>query len=485
MRQPLYTRLRPFLRRDLRARLVSALLSVAVLTGLTWLGISALTGLDSLEAHHLRVQVGLENSTAVCGSSPYLSECNYDDRTQARVDREFYRRRGIRVSVLTELDRRIVMAKGQLSDAQQLVEQMEFDPKTGVLQGDTIALRDALTESVIDLSPTDATSVEIRRARMLGAFERVDVRPAPTPDNKRRGMTALVNGERVVVHMDPADQIGWVDGVDDSRRFRMQQSDLRESLKSFIQAERDELRRVQRRVRRLLRRDSANNYAAGESAQSDRVELVEALTPRGDEGYDDFMRRVEVATWIAGRAHVDWADDNAAYDRNTAVMNNPASELVSAGLPEIDLDLARATKYELQAVHDAITNNEAEIWMGGWVDDSAVRSAILKPMVRYRSPIPMGQKWQLFGVVAFLLAGVMLVVVGPVVTATSTAREREAGTLPVLRMTGLSAGDLAMAMAIGPNVFALVAGGGLLLLSLPVLALTVGPTAVLMPLGVL
>ena len=34
MRQPLYTRLRPFLRRDLRARLVSALLSVAVLTGL-------------------------------------------------------------------------------------------------------------------------------------------------------------------------------------------------------------------------------------------------------------------------------------------------------------------------------------------------------------------------------------------------------------------------------------------------------------------
>jgi len=65
MRQPLYTRLRPFLRRDLRARLVSALLTVAVLTGLTWLGVSALAGIDSREAHDLRVRLGLESPSQV------------------------------------------------------------------------------------------------------------------------------------------------------------------------------------------------------------------------------------------------------------------------------------------------------------------------------------------------------------------------------------------------------------------------------------
>ncbi len=491
MRQPLYTRLRPFLRRDLRARLVSALLSVAVLTGLTWLGISALTGLDSLEAHHLRMQLGMESASQVCGSSSYLSDCNYDDHAQERVDREFYRLRGVRVSVLTELDRRIQMATGQLDDADRLVDEMEFDPRTGHLQGDTVALREALNESVIDLAPTDAMSVEIRRERLLGAFERVD--RIPVANNRaprrhaRRGMTALVNGKQVDVHQDPT-QAQWMDDELGTavRRFRADKSDIREHLKSFVQAERDELQRVQRRVRRLLRRDDARNYAAhDEGAQADRVELVEQLTPRADIQHDDFMRRVEVATWLAVRAHVDWADNNAAYDRNSAIINNPAIALVSGAMPQVDLDLARAAKYELEMVHTAISDGAADIWQDGWTDDGAARASIIKPMVRYRSPISNGTRWQLFGVVSFLLAGIMLVVVGPVVTATSTAREREAGTLPVLRMTGLSAGDLALAMAVGPNVFALVAGGSLLLLSLPVLALTVGPTAVFLPLGLL
>ena len=111
MRQPLYTRLRPFLRRDLRARLVSALLTVAVLSGLVWLGISALAGIDSREAHDLRVQIGLESPSQVCGRSPYLSECNYDDRVQEKVDREHYRLRGIRVAVLGDLDRRIAISR--------------------------------------------------------------------------------------------------------------------------------------------------------------------------------------------------------------------------------------------------------------------------------------------------------------------------------------------------------------------------------------
>ncbi|MCA9711606.1 MAG: hypothetical protein KDK70_37570, partial [Myxococcales bacterium] len=230
-------------------------------------------------------------------------------------------------------------------------------------------------------------------------------------------------------------------------------------------------------------RDDAQGRSPG--AQEDRIALVEDLTPRGDESYDDFMRRLEVAGWLAVRAHVDWLDNEAAFDRNAAMMTNPAAVLVADGMPEVDLDLARLARHDLEALHEIITDASASAWEEGWTNDRSARQAVLKPMVRYRSPIEPAQQWRLFGVVTFILAGIMLVVVGPVVTATSTAREREAGTLPVLRMTGLSAGDLALAMAIGPNVFALVAGLGLLTLSMPILALTAGPGALLLPLGLL
>src|SRR5262249_16333073 len=101
---------------------------------------------------------------------------------------------------------------------------------------------------------------------------------------------------------------------------------------------------------------------------------------------------------------------------------------------------------------------------------------------RYRSPVSTDVRMQLLGSVMMLLGAILLIVVGPTVTATTTAREREAGTLPVLRMTGLSAGDLAMAMTIGPNVFALVAGLGLVTLAGGLLAATAGfvATATLM-----
>ena len=52
-------------------------------------------------------------------------------------------------------------------------------------------------------------------------------------------------------------------------------------------------------------------------------------------------------------------------------------------------------------------------------------------------------------------------------------------------MTGMSAGDLAMAMVIGPNVFALVLGGSLLLTGLGLLTMTVGVGALMLPLGLL
>ncbi len=483
MRQPLYTRLRPFLRRDLKARLVSALLTVAVLTGLTWLGVSALAGIDSREAHDLRVQIGMESPTAVCGQNPYLSECNYDDHLQEKIDREFFRRRGVRVAVLGDLEHRIEMAMDQLDSAKEILDGMVVDPKTGEVQGDTVALRDALSESVIDVAPASADPVEMRRDRLLGTFERLQPTPVrPAPSNGR-GMKALVNGRDVDVHQDPAPQIGWVGNVDGNRRFDARRANMRSELLAAVKDERESLDFIHQRVERLLRRDGVD--ARQSVTMDNRIELVEQLTPRGDENYDEFMRRLEVASWLAVRAHVDWLNDEAAFDRNAAMMTNPAAVLVADGMPEVSLDLARLARHDLEALHEAINDPSADIWEDGWISEQAVRRAVIKPMVRYRSPIDAGQQWRLFGVMVFMLAGIMLVVVGPVVTATSTAREREAGTLPVLRMTGLSAGDLAMAMAIGPNVFALTAGSGLLLLSMPILALTVGPSALLLPLGLM
>ncbi|MEX1368077.1 MAG: hypothetical protein AB1Z98_33415 [Nannocystaceae bacterium] len=484
MRQPLYTRLRPFLRRDLRARLVSALLTVAVLTGLTWLGVSALAGIDSREAHDLRVQLGLERADQVCGADSHLPDCNYDDLLQEKVDREHFRRRGVRVAILEELDRRLQMAVGQLDQASAVLEASETDPRTGELRGDTVALRHFLGEAIIDVSPASLDPVAERRGRLMGTLE--DIEPVQIPA-KRRGMTALVNGNEVDVHRAPnPDAIGWIDDLGgqphDRRRFDAQRPDLRGKLLSLVSAERKDLRRVHERVRRLLRRDGAQDH---EASQANRVEVIEQLAPRGDEPYEDFIRRLEVSSWLAARAHVSWLDDEAAYDLNAAMMNNPAATLISDELPQVDADLAAVVRSELELLHGALSDPGHQLWASGWLDDGAARTAIVRPMVRYRSPVTAGQRWRLFGVVTFMLGGIMLLLVGPIVTATSTAREREAGTLPVLRMTGLSAGDLAMAMAIGPNVFALVAGAGLLALSLPVLALTAGLGAVLVPLGLL
>jgi len=496
MRQPLYTRLRPFLRRDLRARLVSALLSVAVLAGLVWLGISALTGIDSREAHDLRVQLGMEASDTVCGPSPRLPDCNYDDRLQEKVDREFYRLRGIRVAILGELQRRLTMGIGQLDLAEEVLEDMVVDPETGEVRGDTVALRDALSEAVIDVSPAQAESVEIRRERLLGTFERLQER-WPSDRNRLYGtfpghaMKARVNDRDVDVKMDPAPEIAWVDDLrsdhamgGSGRRFRTERPDMRTELLAAVRSEREDLRRIAKHTRGLLRRDTSDS-SSQTHRQTNRIDLIEELTPQGHEDYEVFMRRLEVAGWLTVRAHVDWLDDAAAYDLNAALLNSPAAALVADELPVVNRELDRVARHELELLHGAVTDSGHEIWGGGWFGDSASRGPLLRPMVRYRSPVTGAQKWRLFGVITFMLAGIMLVLVGPVVTATSTAREREAGTLPVLRMTGLSAGDLAIAMAVGPNVFALVAGGGLLLLALPVLALTVGLSAMVVPLALL
>ena len=478
MRQPLYNRLRPFLRRDLRARLVSALVTVLVLTGLSWLGISALTNIDSREAHELRMAAGLEQPDQVCGTASHLSECNYDDRTQEKVDREHFRRRGIRVAILVELERRVEMAISQLDEADRLLQEMELDPKTGEMAGDTVALRAALSESIIDVAPATLSAVEVRRARLLDRLEELE--PEPTPTLRRRpGMFANVNGKDVKVHQDPAPgQVGWVDALADNSIRNEKINSVHDELAAAVSSERVELLAVRTRVRALLRRDGVGD---ADRSQTNRVELIEAieggrskLEPANSE---DFTRRIQVATWLVGKAHVDWLDGHAGLDVGAAMMHKPVATLISDGMYDVDLDLARLARGDLDTLHALISDPDHELWADGWVDSLAARTAIHKPMVRYRSPIDGASRWRLFGVVTFVLSTIMLLLVGPIVTATSTAREREAGTLPVLRMTGLSAGDLALAMAIGPNVFALVTGAGLLLLALPVLALTAGRAA--------
>lgn len=488
MRQLRLTRLRPFLRRDLRARLLSALVTVAVLTGLTWLGVSALTGIDSREAHQLRVTLGLESTGQVCGL--YQPECNYDDLLQEKVDREFEGRRTMRVAILSELHRRTQAGIERLNEADALLGEMVVNEKTGELQGDTVALRDALSEAIIDVAPAASISAESRHQRLLGVLDNLGATPiAPPPQAKvrptfGRGMTALVNGKEVDVHQDPAptpSRIEWVGESDKTLRFNARPRDERATLLTNIESERTALQTTQEQIERLLRRDGITELQP--APQTNRVDLVEALTPLGTERYDLFAERLDVATWLTVRAHVEWIDTEAAFDRKAALLNNPAAPLVADDLPEVDDRLARAARYDGKLLHAAISDPSHELWEDGWMTDT---TEMVQPlMIRYASPVEDAQRWRLFGAVAMLMASFMLLVVGPVVTATSTAREREAGTLPVLRMTGLSAVDLAMAMAVGPNVFALVAGAGLLFMAVPVLALTAGFGSAFASLGLL
>ena len=103
----LWQRLRPFIRRDLKGRLISASIAALVIAGLSWFGISAFTHLDSADAHRLRVELGLERSDEVCSTRSSMPNCSYDDRAQAKVDSDWNRDVRIRSALLQELDLRI------------------------------------------------------------------------------------------------------------------------------------------------------------------------------------------------------------------------------------------------------------------------------------------------------------------------------------------------------------------------------------------
>jgi hypothetical protein len=392
-------RLRPFLRRDLRSRTASALVAATLISGLTWLGTSALTRMDSPAAQDVRVAIGLEDAWAVC-DGPQMPRCSFDDREQAVVDREFAAQQRVRVAILTEVRARIDHALRNLDRAEAILNREAID-----LQGDLLGGRADLQELLLTT---------------------IDLRPLTTRDEDLARTTAIKTAAFAVDGLEPAGPL------------------LRE-----IDLQRRNLQALAARVDRLERRDGA---VAIDTNGTNRQALWADLFNN-----DPYGDGAQLAEWVRG----------------------------SGGLPHISNTLANLAQGDTRALAEAVFNPSAAVWKGGLVDPIAEFTAVQKPSVRYRSPVSDSQRGQLIGSVLFGFAAFMLLLVGPVVTATHTAREREAGTLPVLRMTGLSAGDLALAMAVGPNVFAMVAGALLLLPALVLLGLTVGVGPLLLPLGLL
>jgi len=469
MRLPLQLtqRLRPFLRRDLRARLTSALVAVSVLFGLTWLGVSALGRIDSSEAHQLRVDLGLEAPFAVCGDIDQPA-CSYDDRAQTKVDRDFAHTQMMRRAVLSELVDRVDLAQDRLEEATALVEAAKSSKRTGVLRGDTVALEVALLQSVVDLRPAQVASVETRRARLLWPLQVIE--ECETAD---------------------FDDGGWLGCTTASDKWRQGGAapDMRTALRKQLELERVTLTELSDNLARLLARDRAGQEGEQErnSERVSRSELTASVLPEGGDA-ESFTEALELAAWLAVRppasALQGWDLFDAEQDAD--LMSSSVHHAAAAsGLRTVDDKLATAAVVHADELRELVFQPGHEVWHGAWTDPAWASEPITKSTARYRSPLSGSQQWQIIGTVLFLLSGIMFVVVGPVVTATTTAREREAGTLPVLRMTGMSAGDLALAMTIGPNVFALIAGTGLLALALPMLLLTVGPGALLVPVGAL
>jgi hypothetical protein len=402
--RPLLQRLRPFLRRDLKSRCISAAVAATLLSGLSWLGTSALTRMDSPAAQDVRVALGMEDAWAVC-DGPGKPVCSYDDREQAIVDREHATQQRVRVAVLHELKSRVDQGLGNLAAAEEILKNQAVD-----LQGDLLGGRKDLADLLLTT---------------------LDLRPLTTRDEDLQRTSSLQIAASTF-------------DVENGKLSPPTASLLRE-----IEAQRRVLLCHAARIDRLMRRDG--DFAI-DTAGADRQALWAELfnsDPYGPGG--------ELAGWL----------------------------LSSGGLPHVSQSLAGLTAGSSKALAEAVFDPNARIWQGGLTDPIAEFTAIQKPSVRYHSPVQDGQRWQLLGSVLLGFASLMLLLVGPVITATHTAREREAGTLPVLRMTGLSAGDLALAMALGPNVFAMLSGGILLLLSTVILGLTAGPAALGMPLALI
>ncbi|MBC8067223.1 MAG: hypothetical protein IAG13_02725, partial [Deltaproteobacteria bacterium] len=359
MRQPLYLRLRPFLRRELKTKLVSAVVTVLVLTGLSWLGISALTQIDSREAHGLRVSSGIESAWAVCGA-PGGPACSYEDREQARVDAKFAEERGLRLAILGELDRRIAHGLAKLDEATELVGAAKLNPRNGALQGDTIALRLALASAAVDLRPAPLTSIEGRRDRLIWPLE------VSMPD---------IPGDCRAIDFDG---IGWIGGCDLTREGVPQtRVDQRRMVLEQIGVERATLQELATRVDRIRLREDSDAPLA--DAVASRVELVGDLLP-SPQVTSDYAERMAVAGWLA----VQTGDDDVLDDDGTTTLVGATRR---SGIPDVGAELAGLARRQVSELARAVQDAGAPVWYGAWLLDGADRIAITKPSVRYRSPV--------------------------------------------------------------------------------------------------
>lgn len=398
-RKSLLHRLRPFVRRDLRTRLASAAAAVAMLVGLAWLGVSALTRMDTQGAQALRVELGMEPVHAVCGG-PSQPACSYEDREQARADEAFALDRAVRLAVLGELSMRVERQRQNVERGQRILSDREIDFTNNLQFGGDRELAELLA-NVSDLRP-------------------------------------LATREDEILELTRIEQAAWFDALVDRDA-----TDTRDRLLRALQARHEVLDGFDARIRRHLHRDGA---AELDPTTIDRERLVAQVGAlRTAPGLDATTLR-------------EWVQN-------------------AGGLGSTHAALAELVEDDAAAVAQAIAQRDALVWQGGFAVPSRELVTIVPPSVRYASPIEDAQRWRLMGTALFGLAAVFLLVLSPIVTATTTAREREAGTLPVLRMTGLSAGDLALAMIVGPNVFAWTAGIALLAAGALPLLFTAGPLA--------
>lgn len=400
----LWQRLRPFVRRDLKGRLISASIAALVIAGLSWFGISAFTHLDSQGAQEVRVELGLERANEVCSSRAGMPDCSYDDRLQARVDKDWDRDVRIRSAILDELDLRIAATLDNLEEAKRLLDRQEFDFGNGLVAGGDARLSELLR--VPELAPMrwDTLYVDGYSINYLTEAATYDPLRDESPEQTRELLVNAIAQARTQL-------------LDHQRTIARQRSREPEPESSGAVVDRD-------------------NHLIELKLHPDRYELAMTSINWFENGVSDDLSR-------------------SAFN----LANNHSAEFATA------------------------LNPEAELWSGGW--EATTWAKLHVPTVRYRSPIEDSTRFRLAGTLFLAIACFVFVVVGPIVTATATAREREAGTLPVLRMTGMTAGDLAMAMVVGPNVFALMLGGSLLFASIVFLGLTVGIGPLLLPLALL
>lgn len=410
-------RLRPFVSRDLRTRLLTGLGTVLAVLTLAWVGVSVAAGLDSAQAHQVRTQLELEEPYALCAGLDQ-PRCTYDDLEQGRIDREFRRTQTVRLAILDELQSRVDRALAHVDAAEETALGLELDPASGAIVGDLSGLRADLAGSIVDLRPIafmDADDKFSRLSRPL--HERVE----PAHLGGSEGGQAL--------HPD----------------------DPRAALQRGLALHRETLEAHAATLATLAARDPAGR-------------LVTARTDLPVPDLDADTRSGDPWAWLLGRP---------------LLTHMAPADLAH---PQVSWSLATLLETDAGLVTAAVRDPAHPVWMGGLTHEAT--EVIAPPAVRYRSQVTTAVKARLVGAVLLLVGGLLITIVAPVVTATATAREREAGTLPVLRMTGLSATDLAAAMILGPNVTSLCAGGALLSLGTLFLLPAVGLTALVAVAGV-